>query len=148
MSWKLSLKCCLSIWLILFLSGCAQSHFTALDVHQALQEQDLEVTKIEVASAEENRESGSLLLNGIYPKAFNLKLPTGDMSHNEFVFVYEFTSKEERESSSISDKVSSLQIANLYPSIREENNLIVIYWYKDKENPLMIMQFTKALDNL
>jgi hypothetical protein len=139
--------CCISIALLMVLSACGNRNITAKEVQKALQHQGLEVTKINVGIAEQD-EGSSLQLNGVFPEAFELTLPAADMANREFVFFYEYSSEEESKLANQSDGISSLRMVDLQPNIRQKKNVVVIYWSHNKENPLMINQFTKAMDEL
>ncbi|RCW40903.1 hypothetical protein DFP97_12825 [Paenibacillus prosopidis] len=137
--------CCISISLLMVLSACGNRNISAEDVQKALQHQGLEVTKINLGTAEQY-EGSSLQLNGVFPEAFELALPAADMANREFVFIYEYSSEEECKSANQSGGISSLRMVDLHPNIRQKKNVVVIYWSHNKENPLMINQFTKAMD--
>jgi hypothetical protein len=139
--------CCIAIALLMVLSACGNRNITAEEVQKALQHQGLEVTKVNVGTAEQD-EGSSLQLNGVFPEAFELTLPAADMANREFVFIYEYSSEEESKLANQSDGISSLRMVDLHPNIRPKKNVVVIYWSHNKENPLMINQFTKAMDEL
>ncbi|WP_201007508.1 hypothetical protein [Paenibacillus glycanilyticus] len=139
--------CCISIALLMVVSACGNHNITAEEVQKALQHQGLEVTKINVGIAEQD-EGSSLQLNGVFPGAFELTLPAADMANREFVFIYEHSSEEESKLANQSNGISSLQMVDLQPNIRQKKNVVVIYWSHNKENPLMINQFTKVMDEL
>lgn len=134
--------------LIMLMSACEKSNITAVNVQQALQKQGLEVNEINIAKSENDHDSDSLQLNGVFPKAYQLVLPAADMAHDEYVFVYEYSSVDKSMSASQSDMIDSLMMVDLHPNIHQKKNVVVIYWYENEENPLMIKQFTKAMDSL
>ncbi|WP_053375213.1 hypothetical protein [Paenibacillus sp. FJAT-27812] len=142
--WQL---CCIPIAILMVLIACANRNITAEDVQKGLQQQGLEVTKINAGIAEQGVES-SLQLNGVFPDAFELTLPTADMANREFVFIYQYTSEEESKSANQSGGISSLRMVDLHPNIRQKKNVVVIYWSHNKQNPLMINPFTKAMNKL
>jgi hypothetical protein len=135
------------IAILMVLNACGNRNITAEDVQKGLQHQGLEVTKINVG-IEEQGEGASLQLNGVFPDAFELTLPAADMENREFVFIYVYSSEEESKSANQSGEITSLRMVDLHPNIRHKKNVVVIYWSHNKEIPLMINQFTKAMNEL
>ncbi|GGH28472.1 hypothetical protein [Paenibacillus segetis] len=139
----------ISLLVLVGLSACnsGNSSVTAKDVQKALEKQGLEVTQINVGTAEQG-ENSSLQLEGVFPEAFDVTLPTADLANPEYVFVYQFSAEKEAKSAKESVGISSLRMVDLHPNVAQKKNIVVIYWSQTMEKPLMINQFTKAMDKL
>ncbi len=71
------------------------------------------------------------------------------MAYCEFVFVYVFRSEQERIHFDESDGSSTpIIFRNLHPNVSKKKNVIVIYWSNDKNNPLLMKQFSNAMESL
>lgn len=139
--------CCIFISLLVILSACGNRNITAEDVQKALEQQGLEVAKTNVGTTEQG-EGSSLQLDGVYPEIFRVALPAAGMESPEYVLIYEFTSEEESKSANKSDGISTLKMGDLHANIAQRTNAVVVYWSQNKENPLMMKQFTKAMEEL
>jgi hypothetical protein len=135
---------------ILLLAACSSKDaHSADDVSEALHKQGLEVRAISLDEAE-LLASTPLDINGVLPSAYELTLPTADMAHREFAFVYAFKSEDDRIRTNNSDgSPYPVTLKNLHANTVQKHNLIVIYWsHSQEDKSLLRKQFNTAMDNL
>lgn len=147
---KLRLFHTLPIMFVLLLASCSSNAALSPDnVKQALREQGLEVTSVTLAEAE-LLASSPLDINGYLPVTYELSLPTADMAHREFVFVYVFETEKERIRNAPSEGSPQLvAMTGLHANTVSKGNLTVIYWsYSESDKSLMRRQFNTAMDKL
>ncbi|KIL35423.1 hypothetical protein SD71_14080 [Cohnella kolymensis] len=128
--------------LVLLLAACSDSTITARDVRAVLEKEGLEVTQITVGTP------APIDVNGDNPSVFKIGLPTASMENPEYVFVQTFDSTEAREQFDKSDGNSLPKFEGSFPHMRQKKNVIVIYWSHDKQKPLLMKQFSNAMDKL
>ncbi|NMI06706.1 hypothetical protein HF638_22220 [Paenibacillus sp. SZ31] len=144
------IKPLLFILICLFaLSGCSEdikneeNNLTLDDVVTALESQNLNLVSFGITGY-------PLKLNDVIPEVYSIGVPVEEEPDNpEFIHFYIFNSEKDRIKGTIEfNKNMEGAHFTTFPFLYEKGNVLIVYWSKTKENPLLTTPIETALEQL
>lgn len=144
------IKPLLFILICLFaLSGCSEdikneeNNLTLDDVVTALESQNLNLISFGITGY-------PMKLNNVIPEVYSTGVPVEEEPDNpEFIHIYIFNSAKDRikGNKEFNKNMEGAHFTTL-PFLYEKANILIVYWSKTKENPLLTTPIETALEQL
>ncbi|WP_440115286.1 hypothetical protein [Paenibacillus sp. QZ-Y1] len=131
------------------LTGCSkeveikENKFTLDDVLTALESQKLDLVSFGITGY-------PLKLNNVIPEAYSVEVPEAEEQYNpEFIHFYIFNSEKDRiKGAKEFNKHMESTSSTTFPFLYEKKNVLIVYWSKTKDNPLLNTAIETAIEQL